>query len=53
MRDNLEKLARANEKADKAVDPWMQRVVDSPYTAPILIGTAVALVVIGIWLGVR
>lgn len=48
--DNLDKLREANRKADQAVDPWMQRVNDSPYTV-VIIGVAVIFLGgLGVWL---
>lgn len=46
-------LEAVNEKADRAADPFLTRVVESCNTAPILILLAVALFAAGLLVGLK
>lgn len=50
---HLSALEATNDRADRATDPFLLRVVESRYTVPILILLAVALFAAGLLVGLK
>ena len=47
-KDNLDALERANGSADYLIDPWIQKIVRSKWTLPILLAIFASGVVVGV-----